>query len=754
MRQEPVPVVKDLVLVGGGHSHVTVLRRFGMRPLPGVRVTVIARERHAPYSGMLPGLIAGHYDFDDAHIDLGPLSRFAGARLIHAEVVGLDLAAKRVRCGGRPPIAYDVLAIDTGSTPAMEDVPGAADVVIPVKPIDRFLAHWEALRARCLGSGADVHLGVVGGGAGGVELLLAVQHRLRTELAANGDRPERLHAHLVTDTPEILPTHNVGLRARFMRVLARRGVDVVVGARVVRVSPGCLHLADGVTLALDEILWVTAAGAPPWPRAAGLAVDDRGFIAVHPTLQSVSHPDVFASGDVAAVAAHPRPKSGVFAVRQGKPLERNLRRRLRGRALAPFTPQTRFLSLISTGDRVAVASRGGWAFGGRAVWWWKRWIDRRFVRRYTRLPAMPVPPGPRIDPALADDAVRADLATASMRCGGCAAKIGSDVLDRVLARVRAAPPAGVVVGLDAPDDAAVIVPPPDRLLVQSVDFFRAFVDDPYVFGQIAANHALADVLAMGADPHTALAIVTVPFAPDAKVEELLTQVMAGAVTALGRDGAALVGGHSTEGSELALGFAVQGVVARDAVLTKGGMRPGDRVLLTKALGTGALFAADMRAAAKGRWIGAALTAMVQSNRDGARCLARHGATAMTDVSGFGLIGHLVEMARASGVEVVLAPGAVPALPGALDVLARGLVSSLQRANLRARHAVRALGAVDDPRIALLFDPQTAGGLLASVPPAHADACVAELRALGYAASAVIGTVRAATAADVWVSLDV
>jgi len=741
MEQDSTPVLKDLVLVGGGHSHVTVLRRFGMHPMPGVRLTLISRESHAPYSGMLPGLIAGHYEFDDAHIDLGPLTRFAGARFVHAEVVGLDLAGKRVLCRDRPPIAYDVLAIDSGAAPTMAEVPGAAEVVVPVKPIDRFLGHWEALRERTLGGDVS-SIGVVGGGAGGVELILAVAHRLRCEMRSKGGAAAKLRFHLVTDADEVLPTHNPKVRRRFARVLRRRKIEVLTACRVTSVAPGRLHCANGRELALDEILWVTSAGAPAWPRAAGLEVDERGFIAVDPNLRSVSHPEVFASGDVAAVLAHPRPKSGVFAVRQGKPLEANLRRALRGHALKPFAPQTRFLSLISTGNRYAVASRGTWAMAGHAVWWWKTWIDRRFMRRYNRLPTMRAPAGPRLDAALAERDVLDELTASDMRCGGCAAKIGSDVLGRVLGRLDVEATPDVLIGLDAPDDAAVCAPPAGKALVQSVDFFRAFIDDPFVFGKVAANHALADLFAMGATPQTAMAIVTVPFGPEAKVEELLAQVMAGAVDVLRRDGATLVGGHSTEGADLALGFAVQGLVDRDAIIRKGGMRPGDRLILTKALGTGALFAAEMRGKAKGRWIASALASMTQSNRAAAECLARHGATSMTDVSGFGLCGHLVEMARASAVEVDLDAATVPALAGALDVLSQGVVSSLQRQNLRARRAVRGTFAKDEPRYALLFDPQTAGGLLASVPGEHASACVEELRALGCTAAAEIATVRA------------
>jgi selenide,water dikinase len=737
------PVVKDLVLVGGGHSHVAVLRRFGMKPLPGVRITLVCRDSHTPYSGMLPGLIAGYYDFDEAHIDLRPLAQFAGARFYQDEVTGIDLAGRRVFCRHRPPVSYDLLSLNIGSTPQLSDVSGAAGTVVPVKPISGFLARWQALSERVLAEGT-ARIGVVGGGAGGVELLLAAQHRLRELLAERG-RAAALSFHLFTDTDDILPTHNPRVRAIFRRVLAERGVAVHAGNAVAAVAPGRLGLSDGTAQELDEVLWVTAAAAPAWLREAGLAVDPKGFVAVADTLRSLSHPEVFAAGDIAAVIDHPRPKSGVFAVRQGPPLAANLRRALLGRQLKPFAPQRRFLSLITTGERYAVASRGGWALEGAGLWRLKDWIDRRFMRKYNVLPEMPAAEADLPAPGLADAAALKELSAIAMRCGGCGAKIGSTVLSRVLARLEPVARDGVLIGLDAPDDAAVVSLPPRQVMLQTVDFFRAFIDDPYIFGQIAANHSLGDIYAMGGVPQTALAIATLPHGLESKLEEQLFELMSGALKVLEAADTALVGGHTSEAQELALGFAVNGFADPERLLRKGGMRPGDRLILTKPLGTGTLFAADMRRKAKARWIDAAIASMLQSNRAGAASLHRHGATACTDVTGFGLLGHLVEMVRASGVDVDLDLAAIPLLDGALDTVRMGIFSSLQPQNLRLRRAARAgEAAAADPRYPLIFDPQTAGGLLASVPADRAGDCLAELNRLGYAHAAIIGSVAPAS----------
>ncbi len=745
MQATASPVLRDIVLIGGGHSHVGVLHMFAMKPMLGVRLTVICTDTDTPYSGMLPGYIAGHYTFDEVHIDLRRLAEFAGARYYRDEVVGIDRAARQVLCRNRPPVTYDALSINIGSTPQLAQVAGASEHAVPVKPIRRFNERWLALLERvCQHPGATT-IALVGAGAGGVELTLAMQYRLRNELLARGRNPDDLMFHLFSAGPQILPTHNAKVRRAFESVLAERGVVVHLDAEVTQVAANSLQTASGEVLAADEIVWVTQAGGAPWLRETGLALDEKGFIRVHDTLQTETDPLIFAAGDCAAMVDHPLEKAGVFAVRMAKPLTENLRRTIMRQHLLSYRPQQRWLALISTGDRHAVASRGNFYARGDLVWRWKDWIDRRFMRKFTELSALPMAGGPQLlEEIPLDEREKTQAISAiAMRCGGCGAKVGASVLSRALARVHPLERDDVLIGLHAPDDAAVVRVPLGMAIVQTVDFFRAFIDDPWVFGRIAANHALGDVFAMGAEAQTATAIATVPPGLESKVEDTVFQMMSGAVSVLNEAGCALVGGHTGEGKELALGFAINGLIDEtlSKVMQKGGMRPGNVLILTKPIGTGTLFAAHARLQAAGRWIDAALDSMQVSNRAAVPCLTAHGATACTDLTGFGLLGHLVEMTRASGVDAELELAALPILDGAVDTVLAGIFSSLQPANVRLRRALHNPEAfINHPRYPLLFDPQTAGGLLASVPAESVDACLAELRALGYLKAVRIGRI--------------
>jgi selenide,water dikinase len=546
---------------------------------------------------------------------------------------------------------------------------------------------------------------VVGAGAGGVELTLAMQYRLRRELQTLGRDPDELRMHLFSADREILSTHNARVRRSFERVLAERGVVVHRLAEVSSVSQAQLATRSGEHLAADEIVWVTQAGGAGWLRDTGLSLDSGGFILVGDTLQTVSDPLVFAAGDCAAMVDVPLEKAGVFAVRQGRPLAENLRRSLLAVSLRRYRPQARWLALISTGDRHAVASRGAVCAEGAWVWRWKDWIDRRFMAGFQDLPPIDEPPVPAAA-AISLDASETEqaLSAAAMRSGD-GAQVAAALLGRVVGAVRARGCGQVLRGLEDGEHAAIVGVPPGKAMVHALASFGAFVDDPWLFARIAANDALDELFVLGAEAPSASVVATLPAGLEDKVEETLFQILSGVAEVFGRAGGVLVGARAVWGPELALGLAVNGLIDAQlaGVMGKGRMRPGEVLILSKPMGSATLLAAHRRLRATGRWIDAALLSMLQSNRLAARCLNAYAASACTRVGALGLHGQLLEMTRRAGVDAELDLNALPVLDGAAETAALGFSGGLpaaRRRTCRTPHVPDAAG--EHPKQALLF----------------------------------------------------
>jgi selenide,water dikinase len=381
-----MPQTKDVVLVGAGHAHVIALRDFGCNPVPGIRLTLISRDFFTPYSGMLPGLVAGHYQYDDAHIDIRPLAQFAGARLVRDEATGLDLHGRCLLTKEQGPVPFDILSFDIGSAPNTAGVPGAGEHAIAIKPIDRFLAAFDKLLSRTRELRGKTRVAMVGAGAGGVELLLSVEARLRSEVVRAGFDPAGLSFTLISGAADILPTFPARFRDRFRTLLIARGIGIITNAKVVRVENGRLHLEQGATIDADEILWATHAAPAHWLSETGLPFDASGFLRVDDYLRVVGHDTIFAAGDTIAFEPRNLPKSGVYAVRAGPVLAENIRRAAAGHHLEKFRPQEQALYLISVGRKYALGTRNGVTVSGYWVWRWKDWLDRRFMRRFKRLP--------------------------------------------------------------------------------------------------------------------------------------------------------------------------------------------------------------------------------------------------------------------------------------------------------------------------------------------------------------------------------
>lgn len=727
------PTLGELVLLGGGHAQVEVLKQFAMAPVPGLRLTLVTPDVRTPYSGMLPGFVEGVCSDADLHIDLSRLAQMANARLIIDQVTGIDADNNFLHFASRPPLFFDMLSINIGGQPNLAAISGAKKHAIPVKPISLFQNRLQALLD---GNQGIANIAVIGGGAAGCELALSLSKRW---LNQTGKRPKMA---LFSRSKRLLPYGNATAARLIAADLGAIGCALHLGQEVAQIKKGSLRLAGGMGSdsdhAFDVCFLVSAVTPPDWLAACGLSLDDRGFIAVGPTLQSKSHPHIFASGDIASLSPEARPKAGVFAVRAGPWLATNLRQYALGGRMREWRPQTRYLALLGTGDGKAIAMRGNYASKSRLWWHLKVWIDRRWMAKYTdlsmerpKLPLRLIGINGRKDK---EPQFGNDPAFAAMRCLGCGAKTGHETLSQALQEARkialeagANPEMMPAPGLS--EDSAILPIPtdagPDAEMVQSVDMISQIVSDPYRLGKIAAVHALSDLYAANADPKYALAIINLPEARIDLQQQQLTQILAGSLAMLADAGARLVGGHTSEGEIMSVGFSATGW--RRKAPAPLDSDDENLLVLSKPLGIGLIMAAQMELCADGASFAAAIDSMEASNAPAADIFNKsaNGAAWMTDVTGFGLARHavnLVERAGFSGLQINLT--AVPLIIGAKDILATDIRSSLDPQN---RAAVRFddsnLSAVWRRRADILFDPQTSGGLLTILPAKQAQAVV-------------------------------
>jgi selenide, water dikinase len=749
---------RDLVLVGAGHTHAHVLRMWRMRPIADVRLTIVSPFSVATYSGMLPGTLAGLYQPHEMEIDLVRLTASCGARLIVAKAIGLDPRRCELFLEDRPPIVYDVASIGIGSVPARGDVWRSNPDVLSIKPMQTFRERLDARLAAVRERHGDrpPRIAVVGAGAAGTEVSFCLEAGLRRR---------RLDAELLLfDSGEtLLEGYADSTRQRATRELERRGIEVQSRSRVVGFDVGQLSIEAGDAIDVDLVIWAVGAAPPAVLDRFDLPRGEDGFLAVDATLRTTAGHDVFVVGDTASIVGHPLPRAGVHAVREGPTLWHNLQRTFAGRPLREHRPQSGFLSLLALGDGRAIGEWKGWSFEGRIAWWIKDRIDRAFVEKHRDFRPMQMPVAAA--PTKSNDPPR-------MRCRGCGGKVGAGVLDEALWRAGGVSPLLTSTrprildhsfddsaheaakqnegprqqGARAPrspvdrEDAAILTGDARTVDLVSIDVFQAFADDPYLVGRVAALNSLSDLWAMGGRATGALAIVTLPEGRRSKQVELLFQLLAGALREFGRISVPLLGGHTREGDEWAIGFTVLGQLDGQPPFANAALRPGDQLVLTKPLGSGTLLAAHALAACPARSYDALLATLLAPNDSAASIARRHGVVAATDVTGFGLAGHLFEMLDASGLSARLSLKAIPRLRGFDALSLAGIRSSLDEANREIADRIDARPERrGEPAFHALFDPQTSGGLLLAIPAAAVEALQHDLVQGGLMA-AVVGEV--------------
>jgi len=699
-----------------------------MNPIPDVRLTVVVDHPVSIYSGMVPGFVAGQYSLHELEIDVRPLAKRAGARFIRAAATRIDAANKRIELTDRPALTYDIASINIGSTVIGTDLPGVKQFAFPTRPIADMCRRLDAsFRNPPRTPGPEPYrVTVVGAGAGGVELAFCLRERLlaaghtgiAVTLVAGGDRP--------------MPTRPARLGDRIIAAAKERGIRWMGGRRVVEVQADAAVLDDGQRIESDLVIWVAGATGKSLFTDSELPTDDQGFVWVDDTLQVETATDLFAAGDCAVLRSWPLiPKAGVYAVRQGPVLGENLRRRAAQQSLQPYSPQSDFFTILNLGDGTAIGAKWGMAAEGAWMMQWKDRIDRAFMDKFQVLDLH----GQAID---AFSASMPNMAEMTMVCGGCAAKVADTPLRRALARLPPTPDDDTVtMGLSSADD-AVAVRRGDVEIVQNIDAFTAFTDDPWLVGRVGSLNAMSDLYATGVQPRYALAIVTIPEDEQNK-EETLFQVLSGVRQELDAEGITLLGGHTTVGEALMVGLSVTGF-AKGPLWRNDGLKPGHKLVLSRALGTGVLWHADMAGRARGPWMQQVVASMLRGNARAFRAIRDCNPSGVTDITGFGFAGHASEMLRGSVMGARIDLASVPALPGALELLATGERSTFHDQNREALKALRVPPNVDLIRLELLFDPQTAGGLLIGIAPDQAEQLVAALHEAGDIHAAVIGEV--------------
>ncbi len=704
--------VDHLLLVGGGHSHSLLLLRWAMSPhlRPSGMITLITRFSTTLYSSMVPGWIAGIYSRDQVEVNLRDLASKSGVGFILAEVKGLDLAQNAVLFQNRPSIHFSRISLDVGSDTIdnSEIFRAKGDIkCMAIKPLEKSLAWIESQDDKAFLSD-DIPFTVVGSGLAAIEIAFALRKRW----------PDRLLYLQCNDDKHL---------SYVSRALSNVSISFLKPFEPIK----------------GPALLCTGSKAPRWLSDCGMPVDSAGRIRTQRTLQVVGYPQVFASGDCGVVDQDPRPAAGVWAVRAAKSLARNLERSSKNKSLVNWYPQKKALQLLSGylpgGSSVSWAIRDNLILGPHPLLWkLKEWIDFRFIAKFRLLPEMS-----QISPR----------SETQQFCRGCAAKVSAKTLRDGLLEVDLAELAG------NPDDAVLVdCAGSGEKFFQSVDGFPALVSDPWLNGRISALHACSDLWACGIRVDSAQALITLPVIDDQWQKELLVQTLAGIKSALEQQGACLIGGHTFESRNIDLepkslsvqvSLSVNGKLSKENVpWAKGGMQVGDALLISRPLGIGVLFAAAMTGDVKPVDLDFALCQLTESQHillDELLSIQQYKDSdchinACTDITGFGLIGHLEEMLLSSNnarkingkdpLGIKLQAELIPSIPGSINLFERGFCSTLAPQNRLALESLLPnenspsliqliLGEIDEGSrrhqsiLELIVDPQTCGPLLIS-----------------------------------------
>jgi len=696
---EEIPITNDLVLIGGGHSHLSVLMKLSKKPLNGNRITLITNEIDTPYSGMIPGYIEGIYSWRDSHIDLYRLCLKLNVRFIHAEVERVSAHEKEIYFKDRPKIKFDVLSINTGIQSNNREIKGAAKYCLPVKPISKltnnFLNKITNFKS----------IAFIGGGAGSVELALAIKKRF---LNINQD----IKITIITGKRGLLSTFPQKTKLTSLKTLEKFKIDIIEYKRVLEVKPKQIILSDKSLLKIDKAILSTNSMTPKWLAKSDILLTKDNYILVNKSFQT-NYKYVFASGDVIDFNNQNLKKAGVFAVRSGKPLAINIKQFILGKKLVEYKFNKNYLALIGTSKRSAIATKYNLTFNSRFFFYLKKYIDQNFIKTFSDF---------RIRKKFTLDALKTDVLNIFvkhkekitdendiMQCKGCAAKVPLNALKQAL-------PKDIV---STSEDAVSVPGHPE--LYQTVDMISSIITDPFLLGKIAANHSISDMVSVNSKITSAMMILQLPLSKTEINSRDLEQVLLGANEIFKTIDCPLIGGHTMIGKDKdpIIGFSILGQKQKKIKIVKNRrkIKTKDLLILTEKIGSGLIFAGINNYLIDSYFQIDVIKQMIKGNLNFGKISNQLNILSMTDITGFGLANHLLNLIKRdnSKTGLTIYPNKIPLFEGVNECLNKDIKSSLFKSNydIAQKDIIykRDKSKLDN----ILYDPQTVGGIAFIIP---------------------------------------
>ncbi len=703
------PKAHELILLGGGHSHLSVLKYFAMHPIAGLSVTLVNKNIMSGYSGMMPGYIAGKYNENEIQINLANLCQYANARLIPQEVIGLDTNNQIIKLKNKRNIKYDTLSINIGGEQSLNEINGAKRFAHSIKPISNLINQINLLK-NYFSDMENAEIVIIGGGAGGIEIALSINNFI-----SSFQKIKNKNITIICRNKNLIPNHNHLTQYNLKQYLIKQNIKFITDDSVIKIMKNKVLTEKGLSIKSNLNLLVTSISPAKWLSSSKLNLTDDGFIKINHYLQTNEYHNIFAAGDISSIENHNLPKAGVYAVRQGPVLAKNLHSHILKKHLIKYKPQTTFLSLIGNGKDFAIASWWKLSISGKLVWVLKDFIDRSFIKKFTNLPKMKNLNRSLPNPSLISEENIGDPNMSDMKCLGCGSKTTWEALNLAIQKNKT--PSSLV---NINSDASVIKVKKGLEIVQSVDLISAIVNDPYELSRISLLHAISDLIASAATPYSTEAIFILPPAIEKIQSRVISELLEGIQSTLADHKMKLTGGHTIEGKELQVGFAVTGF--RNHNFKFNGPVIGDNLILTKKLGIGSILAGQMRQLANHKDYLKALKIMNESNKWAGEIFIRNNVSSMTDITGFGLARHALNLANPYGININF--NSLPILSGAIELIHKGINSSLADSNRRAVNF--SFIKKNDPKN-IFFDPQTSGGLLASISDQNLDKTISSLK---------------------------